>query len=641
MNYSIKSLSKPLLFTLLAIISVIAVASVLVNNFLLSSKSAIEQNLSGIFNHRVNIERISFLPHNFIIARNISFSPAETLEKNRPILIERVKCRFSLFKLITKRDFIITQINFDGACVSYAFARDNFKDILEALKALTGKQPIKTKIRNARLNITEKGKSGRWLGINATSTIHPGGGFVSSGSINLSGYFSKKNLQRNAFIPPDGCLNYRLRVLQTEEVYVIENMSLESSQYSLNFWGMLENNVLMLSGSSFFPDFPDFNIYDLSCVIKFRLPSIEIANLSFSLKNTPFGLNGEFYLSRSPVLNLKLSAFPNQPHESRLNNPGRFDMIITGILRKRKFNGTVDAEFLRRTKTKKHHDKLETVFKDLFFQFTNEGKIKMFFKGADLSYVSDGNAYEIFLENFETLFYSDNRKIKFTGINSKIYDGLLQGQGWIDTTQTPFESSFDIRVNDVSANRLHSLIPYGSKIYGNLSSEIQIRNYPDSKLTGKVTINNGLLDNIVFFNWTTDFLNIPPLNQIDFQNLYAEFVLNEEGISLEKINLESERVKFNGYFTLYENDLVSSKLSLSFSKELLMNSPKLKKIFNYFDKEVPFLKFDFQLSGFFQTMNFKWLESGFKQFLKDLLPYRVKSKLEEATEKIIKSISEK
>ena len=57
------------------------------------------------------------------------------------------------------------------------------------------------------------------------------------------------------------------------------------------------------------------------------------------------------------------------------------------------------------------------------------------------------------------------------------------------------------------------------------------------------------------------------------------------------------------------------------------------------DKDFSSLSFNFQLSGLFQAMNFKWLESDFKQILQDMLPHWIENKLESEIENIIESIS--
>ena len=72
---------------------------------------------------------------------------------------------------------------------------------------------------------------------------------------------------------------------------------------------------------------------------------------------------------------------------------------------------------------------------------------------------------------------------------------------------------------------------------------------------------------------------------------------------------------------------------------MLENSPKFTRLMKYLGQDNDFISFNFQLSGLFQSMNFKWLESEFKQKLENLLPSKYEKGLEDEIEKIIESIS--
>jgi len=396
-----------------------------------------------------------------------------------------------------------------------------------------------------------------------------------------------------------------------------------------------------MDGSSYVNNFPDLNIYDLACRIKFGFPRIDVENLSFSLKDIPFRVKGNIFFSRPPLLNLKFSSFPNQPPEVRVNNPERFDMVVKGTSQEDKFNGEIGLDFVRKTKTRSSLVELKTIFENLTFFISHNKGVNISFESATLSYKLGNNLYNIILKDFITLFYPEDKIIRFSKFDCKFYDGFVEGKGVIDITQVPFKSSFDINISDVGVNKLRSLLTYCSKIHGNLSSQILYRSFPSSRLFGKLLINDGLLDNMQFFKWVADFLRIRSLKRITFDTLSAEFEVNEEGSHLEQILLESKEVNFNGYFTLYENDFVSSELSLLLSKGLLNESSKLRRLTAYLDKDTPSLSFNFRLSGLFQSMNFKWLASDFKQILQDLLPYRIERKLETDIEKIVESISKK
>lgn len=674
MSYLRKFLSRTILLLLLIFIIILAI-SILVNNLLTSSRDTIEQGLSDFFNQNISIESISFSPPNLIILKNVYIREVKRTEKSQPFSIKRIKCMLSLPALIFKRNFIITNITLDKPRSNYFFIKKNFKEILEAINSLTQEQPLKIVIKQALLDLSEKGKFARWITLDSSFKIEVGKSLSSLGSISLGNLSVEDGVEKIGSEPKIIPLDYSFKAFLTNEGLMIENFEVKGTQFYMQLWGILEENVLTMNGCSSFvssseatlssnnlhsmvgslskiilhplrtdvsdinKNMYDFNIYDLACVIKLGFPSVYIENFSFSLKDTLFRLKGAVSLKPVPTLNLSFSSFPNQPKDVRLNNPKRFDMTIAGTVLSGKFNGTVNLDFLKKTKTKTVLERIENKFKNLaLFDFVNE-KIKVSFDQLHLSYLSGGNLYNIFMKDFTCHCGLKNRKVKFLNFNSMIYDGFLEGEGLLDITQEPPRSSFDIKITDVSADRLHGLLAYCSKIYGKFSSQIHYRSHPYQKLIGKLIITNGLLDNIIFFNWVADFLQIPSLKKINFDSLSTEFIVTNESIGLKKINLYSKDLASKGNFTLYENDLVSSKLSLVLSKVLLKSSPKFSRLIKYLRKDTSTVSFNFQLSGLFHAMNFKWLESDFKQKLQELLPSRMEKRIEDEVEIIMESIS--
>ena len=107
------------------------------------------------------------------------------------------------------------------------------------------------------------------------------------------------------------------------------------------------------------------------------------------------------------------------------------------------------------------------------------------------------------------------------------------------------------------------------------------------------------------------------------------------------MSLDSEEVKLNGHFALYENDLISGRLSLVLSRELMETSAKFKTLLIILGRDIREVPFDFQVSGLLETMNFKWLESDFKRRVQKTLPAFMERGIERKLEEAMKSISAK
>ncbi|MFH1678926.1 MAG: AsmA-like C-terminal region-containing protein, partial [Candidatus Omnitrophota bacterium] len=556
------------------------------------------------------------------------------------------------------------------------FLKENIKLILQMLNSIKPERPLKIQIKKARLNIPQEEKPLRYLTLDTTLTIGPNNNLFSFGEIGLDGLTVKNTSPKEDSTAQFYNLNYSLNGILIKEGLIIENLEFKKSELRVKLWGALEKGLLRLNGysslSNFFgadettnnpygfmdriktalmhrgkSGFPimgisvsDLDVYDFACLIKFNFADISIENLSFTVKDIPFCLKGVFSLSKPQALSLSLASFPNQPIDARLNNPKRIDVKADGTLNKGKFDGVINVEFLRKSRSRDSLENMGSVFKNLSFLYNRDGEIEMLFKKAEFSYASGRNLYNFFLQDFNSSLNMRNKRFKFIKFNSMICDGIIEGDGVIDITQMPLRSYINMRVKGANANKLSGVIDFFSKIYGNLSSQIHFRNYPHPELTGKLTIKDGLLDNMVFFSWLADFFKIPSLKKIKFDALSADFLVNNESAGIDKIYLNNKEITLQGYFTLYENDLVSSKLSLILPKTVLGNSPKFASLLDYLVKDVSAVDFNFQLSGIYQAMNFQWLKSDFKERLQVLLPSWIEKGIENKIEKIIESIYE-
>jgi len=105
------------------------------------------------------------------------------------------------------------------------------------------------------------------------------------------------------------------------------------------------------------------------------------------------------------------------------------------------------------------------------------------------------------------------------------------------------------------------------------------------------------------------------------------------------MNLDSENIKMEGYFKINSDDLLSSKIKLALSKNVIAESVKFKPLLKILGDELDYLEFDFQLSGPKDAVNFKWLESEFKTRLRDSIPGFIERGLERKVEEAMKSFS--
>ena len=110
--------------------------------------------------------------------------------------------------------------------------------------------------------------------------------------------------------------------------------------------------------------------------------------------------------------------------------------------------------------------------------------------------------------------------------------------------------------------------------------------------------------------------------------MVVKFFITLEKIQLSDLNLESPTVHLNGDFGVNPEGMVASKLVLGLSQKLLAQSPRLAQILKIFPDDMPFLDFDFQLSGNIEAMNFQWLSSEIKQKIEQRIPNFIEHRIE-------------
>lgn len=601
MGYLQKYLFKPVFLVFVAVILVTLIISISLE----ASKGKIELLLNKYLGLRLSVGRIYYLPLNFIILKDVSIHGASL--SSQPLFVKKATLAFSVRELISKRSFTVTKIYLNGPKVisssSTSFLeRDIEEIIIGAIDFLASRRSLKLEIKNGLLVSPREENLTTRIAINSTSKLEAGS-LSSSGSIGLEG----------------PSLDYSFKGHLIKEGITIENLEFRRANFYTKFWGELERNVLRLNGYSLrSPEAPvtiidrfkrglryrrkpvakiikptmvGLDFFDLDCVIKLVPQRIQIENLSFFL-------NKNFVKAK-------------------------------GYLEEGKFSGKVSFCFLRMMKGKMSQVKIEADFKNLAFYSARDQRLKMSSEELALTLADGANFPKIFLENFNALFDLKDERVKIVKFNSMIYDGILEGEWMVEVSQTRFRCPFNLMIKDVSINRLSSLPAYFPRGYGKLASQIHYRNYPHSNLKGKLVISDGCLEELEFFKWLADFFEIPALKKVDYNELSVDFSIDGEIVNLSKISIDSEEVKLDGHFSLQENDLVFGKLSLTISKELLGTSPKFKSLARILGEDVHQISFPFQISGLFDAMNFKWLESDFRRTLQDLLPDAKKVKIEE------------
>lgn len=468
-------------------------------------------------------------------------------------------------------------------------------------------------------------------------------------------------------------LRYRFKGFCVRGGFSFENLELMRDDLYVKLWGGIHGSAVRANGFAFidtsfdrnaygkpfskikrqiklfmkkpfgdqFEEVPgaDLHIHDIDWQFNLALPQVKIERMDLSLNNIPFKIKGDVAILEDMPLDLMLSAWLLYFRKTWIKDVEKADVKITGFLSKNELRGDADLSL---SFIKDHGvtlQKAEMIFKDSRLNFSEYPRLNVFVKALDVSYIEKENTHRVFLHDFNADLNLQDKRYKFIDFNSRLYDGIFSGKACLDMAKSPPRVGSSMQIKDVSANRLGGLFFYLSKVDGKLQSDMRFDNYPRATLSGRMFIQSGYLTNFDFFKWMGNIFNLPELEKVYFDNIDTDFLTTFEKQGLDKINLVSDDLTLNGYFGLDKNEIVSSKISIIFSRRLMEKSANLQTLLNLVDEKSDRLAFDFQLSGNFHKMNFQWLESEFKKKIQKAIPDFIERKIEKNIEDFIESVN--
>jgi hypothetical protein len=666
---------------LLIIVVLFAILTIVCNIIVSSLKSAITVASDKYLTPKISVSKVVFLPPNLIILKNASIRQEVSDSERQLLRVPSILITFSLREFLLKKHLYISNIKCTAPHADYyefcQFVRENFSQIIDFIRHLP-RQNIKFSIKNAALDLAKEENNYSYMSVYCDLKIKDGsiwvsgyvredrekffikGGHKKSGKTigsplqyNLKGElaadgvklnkleFMRENLYSQLWGSCDG-ITFKLNGFALANTVFRETFS---SEPRFKISDVLEKFKILLhkqqeASERFILSKADFYLLDLNSQINLTFPKIKIEHLNFSLNNIPYSIKGEIVFNNPISLDLMLSSYFANLKDVQ-ENLKKVDVKVAGLLQNKTYNGDamLNLDFVRKKKGSPPLEQLQCDLKALNLRFDQYPKLAMSFKEGHLFCRTDTNEYSVLLEDFNSLFNLQHKRFKLVKFHSLFYDGFLYGQGRIDMAAVPPKVTSVVRVREVSANKLDGILIHFSKVFGKLSGVMYFNNHPDLDLKGRTNVGKGYLDNFEFFKWLAQLFDIPGLRRIDFNRASSNFSANAKGAGLHKISLDSKDVNLNGYFTLGENDWVSSKLSLTLTRDLLGQSPKFTPLLRLLSKDFNSLNFDFQLSGILHKMNFHWLQSDFKRKLQEAIPHFIETRIDKNIEEIIESIS--
>ncbi len=654
----------------------IVLLTVVANLFCAAAKNSLSRNIDSYFAQGVSFGKIFYLPPGFIIITDLCVFSERSGKMSPAMSVPAVRLRFSPLQLVLKKNFVILDIRFYQPRMNYYkfynFLRENFVQIVEFIRLLP-KQDVHLSIGQARLDLDQKGSNPNYF----TSTLEvsiKGNEISGRGSLSKDTdvlLLEKSRLQSRS---QEGlALQYQFRGALESSGVSFESLEVIRKNLYAKFWGKFLSHDVVLNGFAFIDTrldesvlresdassrrnvlpvseqfsqavgMPQANLYllDINCRANLVFPQLRIDHLNFSINNNPCVLTGSVTLGDPIRFDLMFSSsLAHMLEDARVEN---FKKILIGLKGDFQndlfcFDANVNFDFVKKKKGSIPLEKFEAGFKGVTVNCGAHPRFVVDFKEAGFLCQTDSNTYTIQLKDFRSNLSLLSDRYLSWGFGSRFAEGSLRGRASLDMSRVPPQVSATVRLRNCNANSLDGILVHFSKVHGKLFSQMYFRNSPGMYLRGGLAIRNGYLHNFEFFKWLADFFHLSSLQKVDFSRAVANFSIDKEGAKLAQINLDSRDLRVNGAFGLGMNDLVSSKLSLVFTKSLLRESPKFAPLLRLLDKDMDSLTFDFQLSGWLHGMNFKWLQSDFKRRIQNSIPNFIERSIEKNIETAIESI---
>jgi len=378
---------------------------------------------------------------------------------------------------------------------------------------------------------------------------------------------------------------------------------------------------------------PNIFLLDFNARVKLSMTHLEFQRLGFSLNDLPFSLSGSLDFHEGIDVDFLLSA--SLVHTKNLKNLPFIEltMKVQGKIQDSKFLGLVEWNLKPRQNNQATFlsKDIKIVLQGSEFHLKPGDQMTVRAKDAEFSFHSSGGEHKFFCREWAAKMTLASA-YKYFESQGSCYGGTMENRGWIDFSSWPPPFWVSTRLSEMQVSQMQELLVHFSKFQGKLSSSIFLKTSPNFEGQGQVHLTEGNLRDFDFFNWIADTFGLKSFKKLAFESAASSFSIDHKGVNLQDIVLVSPLLKVQGYFKKDFYDMVTSRLSLSFSKELLSESPRFKALIQGFNEDP--VTFDFKLSGNFQTMNFQWLDNETKRKIADRIPNFIERKIEQGVERM-------
>lgn len=389
------------------------------------------------------------------------------------------------------------------------------------------------------------------------------------------------------------------------------------------------------------------------CNLKLSKDELLIEECSCFLNNLPVGLECRLSKTLSPNIELNVVSYPGQISSLRPLNPLSFGFSFSGDKKEDLIKGNVSLEIEKLVSLnprKTHYMKLgitELACKfseGLVFTDTGKNVSPLFIEAKDINYEANMPRQDTILNfgNLTASLYPQGTRFYFSDLNLSGYGGLLKSRGFLGIEALFPRFFFDCEFNGLNVPELLRILHLDYELGGTLSGRAIFDTKAFSWLVGGLTIQDGYMKDLTLLNLIADFLSIPSISDIYFDEFSSNFSISTKGeqFILNSLRLHSPNIYLEADLTLKDRQKIKGNILARLSNNILRESFKMRLLFLLMGENLPYADFEFEIGGLLKSPHVKWLDTNFRKKVMRYLSESGQKAMEKEVEKAIKPLLE-
>lgn len=450
------------------------------------------------------------------------------------------------------------------------------------------------------------------------------------------------------FKKPDlkGPVGYKLNVVITPDVISIGYLTLDFEKFSIGIKGNITNyntrpEAELNISSKEISILGIAKINNLYSDLKLSRDGLFVKGLDFFLNDLPFGLTCKITDFARPAIELNIVSYPGQLPSLRPFNPMNFELDFSGKKLGPSISGSLKLTTQKLVSVNPRKTYSVTVrLDDVNCIFSNK-VISTNVKNIICKIITPRKELYFNASDLKTLAYLNRAKVYLTGLSVSAYKGFAKGNGFLDFNQWPVKSLLDFKVYKLDVTELARAMKLGYELKGSLDFKGVFNNRQDPCLSGRLDIREGYLKNTQVLGMLSDFLKVPSLKDVYFDNIssLASFSSVNKEIVLDKIIVSGQDKDLKGSMRLKTTKKINGNISVRLSTALLKESFKLRLLFFLVGERLKYQDFEFEIGGFVKSPQIKWLSTRFRENVMKHLSGSGQESIEKSLEQAINEIT--